>query len=161
MGDKIRFNTTGDRVHVESSYLQDEFFVKRQLDIMIHTIRGNITQLIELQSLLDAHGYKNTSTIKKKLTVGCKARCIHVSMDLKKYRTITQLVQPSLTFGVFMETHGRKLRNDETLCNEIMKEVFDFGCLMRGDKERVTRCMIEFHKRKLQAYGDTEVHSNE
>lgn len=157
MGDKIRFNATGDRVHVESSYLQDEFFVKRQLDIMIHTIRGNITQLIELQSLLDAHGYKNTSTIKKKLTVGCKARCIHVSMDLKKYRTTTQLVQPSLTFGVFMETHGRKLRNDETLCNEIMKEVFDFGCLMRGDKERVTRCMIEFHKRKLQAYGDTEI----
>ena len=157
MGDKIRFNATGDRVHVESSYLQDEFFVKRQLDIMIHTIRGNITQLIELQSLLDVHGYKNTSTIKKKLTVGCKARCIHVSMDLKKYRTTTQLVQPSLTFGVFMETHGRKLRNDETLCNEIMKEVFDFGCLMRGDKERVTRCMIEFHKRKLQAYGDTEI----
>lgn len=114
-----------------------------------------------MQSLLDAHGYKNTSTVKKKLTVGCKARCIHVSMDLKKYRTTTQLVQPSLTFGVFMETHGRKLRNDEALCNEIMKEVFDFGCLMKGDKERVTRCMIEFHKRKLQAYGDTEVHSNE
>lgn len=128
---------------------------------MIHTIRGNITQLIELQSLLDAHGYKNTSTVKKKLTVGCKARCIHVSMDLKKYRTTTQLVQPSLTFGVFMETHGRKLKNDETLCNEIMKEVFDFGCLMKGDKERVTRCMIEFHKRKLQTYGNTEVHSNE
>ena len=36
---------------------------------MIHTIRGNITQLIELQSLLDAHGYKNTSTIKKNITV--------------------------------------------------------------------------------------------
>lgn len=161
MGDKIRFDATGDRVHVESSHLQDEFFIKRQLDTMIYKIRGSITQLIELQSLLDAHGYKNTSTIKKKLTVGCKARCIHVSMDLKKYRTSTQLVQPSLTFGVFMETHGRKLRNDDTLCNEIMKEVFDFGCLMKGDKERVTRCMIEFHKRKLQAYGDTEIRGDE
>lgn len=128
---------------------------------MVYTVRGNITQLMELQSLLDAHGYKNTSTIKKKLTVGCKARCIHVSMDLKKYKTTTELVQPSLTFDVFMETHGRKLRNDEALCNEIMKEVFDFGCLMRGDKGRVARCMIEFHKRKLQTYGDTEVHSNE
>lgn len=32
---------------------------------MIYTVRGNITQLMELQSLLDAHGYKNTSTIKK------------------------------------------------------------------------------------------------
>lgn len=80
---------------------------------------------------------------------------------LEKYKTTTELVQPSLTFGVFMETHGRKLRNDEALCNEIMKEVFDFGCLMKGDKERVTRCMIEFHNRKLQIYGDTEVHSNE
>ena len=60
-----------------------------------------------------------------------------------------------------MESQGGKLRKDEAICNEIMKEVFDFSCLMKGEKERVTGCMIKFHKRKLQIYGDTEVHSNE
>lgn len=52
---------------------------------MIHTIRGNITQLIELQSLLDAHGYKEHFNRQEKLTVVARQRCIHVTMDLKKY----------------------------------------------------------------------------
>lgn len=112
----------------------------------IYHVTGSIDELISLQDILYSLGYDNYN--RRDITVRSRTRVIHVYDNKMVFVTDTRMHPDAISYKVFMETTGRKFKNDGIVINKIIEKYIPDMSLTRDIKKQVAACMIEFYTLK-------------
>lgn len=112
----------------------------------IYHVTGSIDELISLQDILYSLGYDNYN--RRDITVRSRTRVIHVYDNKMVFVTDTRMHPDAISYKVFMETTGRKFKNDGIVINKIIEKYIPDMSLTRDIKKQVAACIIEFYTLK-------------
>ena len=109
----------------------------------VYHVTGSIDELISLQETLYSLGYENIN--RRDITFRSRTRVIHVYDNRMAFVPDTRTHPDSISYKVFMETTGRKFKNEGILINKIINKNVP-ACLLNKEMNKyITACMIEFY----------------